>query len=80
MIVWGGLRGMNLNDGGGYDPAVNAWRALGLTGAPIGRDYYTAVWTGREMIIWGGIVNGPQFFNEASCYTPGEILILYQRP
>jgi hypothetical protein len=80
MIVWGGLRGMNLNDGGGYDPAVNAWRALGLTGAPIGRDYYTAVWTGREMIIWGGIVNGPQFFNEASCYTPGETLILYQRP
>src|SRR5204863_1196966 len=25
-----------------------------VTGAPIGRDQHTAVWTGSEMIIWGG--------------------------
>ena len=43
-----------LNDGGRYDPAANTWTALPTSGAPAARDYHTAVWTGSEMIVWGG--------------------------
>jgi hypothetical protein len=43
------------------DPAgrsVDHWTATSMTGAPDGRAYHTAVWTGTEMIIWGGTNGG----------------------
>ena len=43
-----------LNDGARYNPATNSWTALSRTGAPAARYYHTAVWTGSEMIVWGG--------------------------
>ena len=30
------------------------WRQISTAGAPSGRWAQTAVWTGREMLIWGG--------------------------
>jgi hypothetical protein len=33
----------------------DAWTATSTTDAPDGRIDYTAVWTGSEMIVWGGI-------------------------
>src|SRR4029077_17971043 len=42
------------NTGGGYDPITDNWRATSLTNAPDARDSHTAVWTGSEMIVWGG--------------------------
>ena len=59
MIVWGGYyyeNGNNyfLNTGGRYDPAGNSWTAISITNAPVGRENHTAVWTGSEMIVWGG--------------------------
>jgi N-acetylneuraminic acid mutarotase len=64
MIVWGGCwtaapYGSDqyddcFNDGGRYNPAVNAWSPVSLTGAPRGRWHHTALWTGSQMIIWGG--------------------------
>ena len=54
MIVWGGEDGSGyFNDGGRYNPAANSWTALPTTGAPAAREH-TAVWTGSEMIVWGG--------------------------
>ena len=57
MIVWGGMGGafpaIELNDGGRFNPASNAWTAVTTNGAPVARDYHTAVWTGSEMIVWG---------------------------
>jgi hypothetical protein len=46
-----------LNTGGRYDPATDSWAATPFTGAsvPSGRWYHTAVWTGTEMIVWGGL-------------------------
>jgi N-acetylneuraminic acid mutarotase len=59
MIVWGGENGYAwpntcFNDGGIYTPAANGWTALPVAGAPIARAAHTAVWTGSDMIVWGG--------------------------
>jgi len=57
MIVWGGCNGMPctpLNTGGRYNPTTDSWTATSVANAPSARDYHTAVWTGSEMIIWGG--------------------------
>ena len=59
MIVWGGYNGSHattpMNTGGVYDPASNTWTptSTGL-GVPSARGGHTAVWTGTEMIVWGG--------------------------
>lgn len=57
MIVWGGYdqaTGLSLNSGGRYRPATNNWIATNVADAPEGRNGHSAVWTGSEMIIWGG--------------------------
>src|SRR5947209_2415455 len=51
MIVWGG---MHDSTGGRYNPSTNSWTATSLTSAPAGRGRHTAVWTGSQMIVWGG--------------------------
>ena len=57
MIVWGGYDVDNnqyLNTGGKYNPSSNSWAATSTTNAPPGRALHTAVWTGSQMIVWGG--------------------------
>ncbi len=61
MLVWGGahytpglINSTVLNDGASYDPVRNAWTPLPSAGAPVARNFHTAVWTGTEMIVWGG--------------------------
>ncbi|PYT07019.1 MAG: hypothetical protein DMF49_09475 [Acidobacteria bacterium] len=58
MIVWGGrtteATGPALNTGARYDPARNRWTPTTLTGTPKARFLHTAVWSGSEMIVWGG--------------------------
>jgi N-acetylneuraminic acid mutarotase len=58
MIVWGGCFGnpcSNFVDTGGiYDPGTDSWTATSTVNAPSARAYHTAVWTGSEMIVWGG--------------------------
>ena len=61
MIVWGGVgggAGTALRDGGRYNPAGNTWASVNTIGAPEGRWVHTTVWTGSEMIVWGGYFNG----------------------
>src|SRR3989442_2051969 len=38
--------------GGRYDPARNTWMPISTANAPAGRS--RAVWTGTEMMVWGG--------------------------
>lgn len=58
MLVWGGrddevLRPDREVQGAAYDPAADTWRTL--ADAPLrDRRHPTAVWTGQEMIVWGG--------------------------
>jgi N-acetylneuraminic acid mutarotase len=42
------------NDGAAYHPASDTWRLL-ATSPKAGGSLLNAVWTGREMIIWGGL-------------------------
>ena len=60
LIVWGGYdrlgRGAlhTAGDGAAYDPARRTWRRL--PPAPLSaRAYATAVWTGREVLVVGGV-------------------------
>jgi hypothetical protein len=73
MIVWGGFAGGNIasffNTGGRYNPGTNMWTATDTTNAPSGRRYHTAVWTGSEMIVWGG--GDYEDFNTGGRYNPG---------
>ena len=74
MIVWGGAfldnGGYHLfNTGGSYNPATDSWTATSTTNAPIARWLHTAVWTGSEMIIWGGGDN-TDFLNTGGRYNP----------
>ncbi len=59
MIVFGGLNSTGLlgltDAGGAYDPVADAWTALPSAGLPEPRRFGTAVWTGTEMIVWGGL-------------------------
>ena len=57
MIVWGGWNFDSqtyLNTGARYNPATGSWIATEITNAPNGRTNHTAVWTGSDMIVWGG--------------------------
>ena len=40
--------------GGRYDPITDSWTATSTISAPDPRQNHTAVWTGTEMIVWGG--------------------------
>jgi N-acetylneuraminic acid mutarotase len=43
-----------LNSGGVYDPATDTWSAMTTVGAPLPTRCHAAVWTGDEMIVFGG--------------------------
>ncbi len=61
LIVWGGSLGAALvhGDGAAYDPVAKEWRALAPAPAGFGpRLWHSAVWTGSEMLLWGGYVEG----------------------
>ena len=59
-----------LNTGGRYNPGTDSWTATSTTNAPSGRTVHTAVWTGSEMIVWGGF-DGSMYLNTGGRYNPG---------
>ena len=69
MIVWGGYSRTDLNSGGRYNPSADSWTATSTTNAPDARDCHAAVWTGSEMIVWGGFSSG-SYFNTGGRYNP----------
>ena len=59
MLVWGGIGGSvasesALSTGGRYNSAANTWTTLPTLNAPGSRTEHRAVWTGDDMLIWGG--------------------------
>lgn len=75
MILWGGWDTMSASDGAMYDPVADSWRrALGLEvgSSPLAaRSYPEAVWTGTEVIIWGGNDEGVMF-GDGAVYDPAD--------
>jgi len=73
-IVWGGqneLGGLNTGAQLVCDPngLPQAWAALSSGSAPVGRANPAAVWTGRKMLVWGG-VNAGAFVGDGAAYDP----------
>jgi len=48
----------------------DTWAATSLTNAPSARFSHTAVWTGSEMIVWGGFGTGSGDLNTGGRYDP----------
>lgn len=74
MITWGGIKDSNGAEGfptgfeatgAAYDPATDEWRTL-EQGPLDPRGWHSAVWTGEEMIVWGGVARP-----ETTCYDCG---------
>jgi hypothetical protein len=79
LVVWGGggapmseHDGANwhpANAGAAYDPAADRWDVLPAAPVP-GRLGATAVWTGREVVFWGGTAGHDAFFADGAAYDP----------
>ena len=75
MIVWGGDNAVTTtNTGGRYNPATNSWVPTSTSSTngspPLTRIGHTAVWTGSEMIVWGGEDTHGTTFADGSRYNP----------
>ena len=46
------------------------WMPTGMTNAPIGRFAHSVVWTGSEMIVWGGRDQNGTPLNTGARYNP----------
>ena len=73
MLVWGGYsrsedcNPCNHDDGAAYDLSSDTWTLM--SPAPLsGRGAHRAVWTGREMVVWGGFNTTEQ--NDGATYNP----------
>jgi N-acetylneuraminic acid mutarotase len=76
MMVWGGQVGPpdggnpGMNTGGIYDPVADSWTAISTsTNVPSPRFYHGMVWTGTQLIVWGGY-NNADSFNDGGRYDP----------
>lgn len=58
-----------LNTGSRYNPVTENWAAITISGAPLRRYTHTAVWSGTEMIVWGGSHNNAAT-NTGGHYNP----------
>ena len=79
VLVWGGWTGTGAAPripphGLAYDPATGQWSDLPM--APLhGRSYPAGVWTGRQMIVWGGLNYGPRkdiYYHDGAAYQPAS--------
>jgi len=74
MIVWGG--GIQYADGallavnhGRYNPTTDTWTTLNSENGPAPRASHSVVWTGSEIIVWGGYT-GADFYDDGGRYDP----------
>ncbi len=80
MIVWGGTAQSTYHNSGGiYDPGTNTWTSMPTTASIglAGRAYPESVWTGTEMIVWGGyrpnhthMADGARFNFDNNAWAP----------
>jgi N-acetylneuraminic acid mutarotase len=73
MIIWGGSTSDFIagafNNGARYNPANNTWTVMSSNNAPVARALPLGVWTGTELIVWGGYL-GMTNSNTGARYNP----------
>jgi hypothetical protein len=77
LVVWsGGIDttvaahgARSYSDGARLDPATNTWRPLPLAPVPA-RDLATAVWSGDEVLLWGGATASGADIGKGAAYNP----------
>ncbi|MBI5801982.1 MAG: hypothetical protein HZA92_14820 [Verrucomicrobia bacterium] len=76
MLIWGGSTNSNLglgttrSDGARYNPTLNTWTLMSSVNAPIARALPLGVWTGTELIVWGGYLLNGTNSNTGGRYNP----------
>jgi N-acetylneuraminic acid mutarotase len=48
----------------------DTWTPTSVIDAPLARVEYTAIWTGSEMIVWGGVDESINYLNSGGSYNP----------
>jgi hypothetical protein len=79
MILWGGANVLTdsdgnqsttyLSDGAFYNPDTDTWTTMAAVDTLSGRRSFVQVWTGSQLIIWGGY-NGTEYFKDGAIFTP----------
>jgi hypothetical protein len=64
------LTGAGYTDLGSSNVSTALWRSTSSTNAPSARRWHSAVWTGSEMLVWGGEGTSPTYKNDGSRYDP----------
>jgi len=60
MIIWGGqtvnnnLQYFFYNNGSRYNPLTDSWTNMSSVNAPVKSAFHSSVWTGTELLVWGG--------------------------
>jgi N-acetylneuraminic acid mutarotase len=75
MIVWGGYypdAGIAAVTGGRYDPVTDSWHSTSVANSPAWRELATAVWSGTEMIVWGGASDSNVYLMDGARYNPSS--------
>ena len=79
MVIWGGTarNWFPASGGGRYDPATDSWMPITTEGAPTPTEATPAIWTGSELLLFGGVRAGPisavpvPFVGPLGLYNPG---------
>lgn len=60
--------------GARYNPDTDVWTPMASAGSPITRDQSSFLWTGSQLIVWGGADWGytVEFFNDGATYDPAQ--------
>lgn len=72
LILWGGAaaNGAYYSNGGIYNPATDTWTTIAST-SPLsniqGREGACAVWTGTQLIVWGGFRKASAVSSTTNC-------------
>ncbi len=80
MVVWSGGDSVPLDTGAQYDPVTDTWTPTSTLNAPSQRYSHVAVWTGNQMVVWGGydgssnLSTGGRYDPVTDIWTPTSML------
>jgi hypothetical protein len=79
MLIFGGSNTESpgsvanlLADGAAFDPESGEWTPLANAGFPLARYRHGAVWTGTEMLVFGGELTGGNVATSGAAYRPNS--------